>query len=211
MELIRISERKLKIMLTPTDMCHFELNNDCFGEDSTKMHQAFRLLLDEVRRRTDFEGDDRHLSIQYSQSREGGCEMFISQLCQTDETVAVPIQNSLLPSKNSSAPLPTRGQIGSFRRDCAFRFTELNYLLHVCNRLLGSSNVHESHAYRDERNDYFLFLTVLSASPFSLPKELDFLVEYGNVENAALLRLYIQEHATLIASPDAIGTLGILR
>ncbi len=211
MELIRISERKLKIMLTPTDMCHFELNQDCFGEDSTKMHRAFRLLLDEVRRRTDFKGDESHLSIQYFPSREGGCEMFISQLNQAEDSTAAPIRNSLLPSKNSSAPLPIRGQIGSFRRDCAFRFTELGHLLLACNRLIDISSVQESHAYRDETSDYFLFLTVLSASPFSLPKELDFLVEYGRVENAALLRLYIQEHATLISSPDAISTLGSLR
>ena len=86
MELIRISERKLKIMLTPTDMCHFELNDDSFERDSEKMHRAFRLLLDEVRRQTDFSGDERHLSIQYFPSREGGCEMFISQLCHDGET-----------------------------------------------------------------------------------------------------------------------------
>jgi negative regulator of genetic competence, sporulation and motility len=50
MELIRISDSKLKIMLTPMDMRQFELSTDNFYDDSEKMHRSFRLLLDEVRR-----------------------------------------------------------------------------------------------------------------------------------------------------------------
>ena len=209
MELIRISERKLKIMLTPTDMCHFELSDDSFERDSEKMHRAFRLLLDEVRRQTDFSGDDRHLSIQYFPSREGGCEMFISQLCNDGETEK--ITDSFLPSpKNHDVTVPIRRQIGCFRRDCAYRFEKICHILRACGRLIGVKSISESHAYRDEGGDYLLFLTVLSTSPFSIPEELDFLTEYGSIENAAILRLYIKEHATLIASPDAIATLGRL-
>ena len=45
MELIRISDSKLKIMLTPMDMRQFELSTDNFYDDSEKMHRSFRLLL----------------------------------------------------------------------------------------------------------------------------------------------------------------------
>ena len=48
MELIRISDSKLKIMLTPVDMRQFELNTDNFYDDGEQMHRSFRLLLDEV-------------------------------------------------------------------------------------------------------------------------------------------------------------------
>ena len=37
MELIRINARRLKIMLTPTDMSHFELNSDSIGEDFARL------------------------------------------------------------------------------------------------------------------------------------------------------------------------------
>ena len=57
MELIRISDRKLKIMLTPTDMRHFELNPDTFCEDSAGMHRSFKHLLEEIKKLTDFEAD----------------------------------------------------------------------------------------------------------------------------------------------------------
>ena len=207
MELIRISHGKLKIMLTPSDMCHFEFNADNFGEDSAQLHRAFRLLLDEVRKQTDFDGDDDHLSIQYFPSREGGCEMFISHLQSEDREGGC--QHLPQPKKQDELK-PIRKHTGSFRKDCAYRFERLSPLLCACRRLMGIGSVADSTAYRDENGEYLLFLTVLSPSPFSTPEELDFLVEYGSIENASILRLYIREHASLISSPNAIAQLGIL-
>ena len=211
MELIRISDRKLKIMLTPGDMCHFELNSDSFGEDSEQMHRSFRLLLDEVRKQTDFDADDRHLSVQYFPSREGGCEMFISQLQRdgAEQEHAAPVAR--LPGAKHSAPLhPLPKGTDRFRKDCAYRFEALAHLLCVCKRLMNAQSLCESTAYRDEKGSYFLFLTVFSATPFTAPEELDFISEYGTVENASVLRLYIREHATLISTPDAVRQLSIL-
>ena len=70
MELIRISNSKLKIMLTPMDMRQFELSTDNFYDDSEKMHHSFRLLLDEVKRQSGFDADDHRISVQYFPSRE---------------------------------------------------------------------------------------------------------------------------------------------
>ena len=208
MELIRISNRKLKIMLTPTDMCHFELDPDSFAENGADVHRAFRMLLDEVRKQTDFDADDRRISVQYFPSREGGCEMFISNL-QSDEPSSVSAKAPVSLAKMPLQLQPAKRN-GSFRRECAYRFDSLANLLAACQRLLRIGYLCESNAYRDEKNDYFLILTVTSQSPFSLPDELDFLVEYGTVENTASLILYIREHATLIRSPDAIAVLGAL-
>lgn len=214
MELIRISDRKLKIMLTPTDMCHFELNADNFGEDSTQMHRAFRLLLNEIRLQTDFDADDTHLSVQYFPSREGGCEMFISNLQSEDaehERRNAPLSTALSsPPKELVQVRPFKKHSGSFKKDCAYRFEALNYLLQVCRRLFDIGFIIESTAYKDEKGAYFLFLTVMTSSPFSTPEELDFIVEYGSIENAAMLRLYIREHATLICSQNAVTELARL-
>ena len=210
MELIRIDARKLKIMLTPTDMCHFELNAESFGEDSNQMHRAFRLLLEEIRRQIDFDADDNRISVQYFPSREGGCEMFISRL-QSDGA-EVEEANSALPvriHKESLQLRPQRKNSGSFKRECAYRFGGLQELLAACHRLYLLGFLCESAAYRDEKDDYFLILTIFTATPFSTPEELDFIVEYGTVENAAHLRLYIREHASLI-SDHAISQLSAL-
>ncbi len=208
MELIRISDRKLKIMLTPTDMCHFELNADSFGEDSAQMHRAFRLLLDEIRKITDFEADDSRISVQYFPSREGGCEMFISNLQSEESGRSLPALPSAPKASLQLRPIKKSG--GSFKKDCAYRFVSLHHLLMACDRLQSVASVCESMAYRDEKGDYYLLLTVLSVSPFSIPEELDFIVEYGSVENVALLRLYIREHAAPICQANAIETLANL-
>ena len=107
---------------------------------------------------------------------------------------------------NSPIPKAT----GSFRRDCAYRFEALPHLLNACKRLIGIPCICESSAWRDEGGAYYLLFTVLSASPFSIPEELDFVVEYGSIENASALRIYIREHASMIAASNAINALGAL-
>ncbi len=208
MELIRISNQTLKIMLTPTDMCNFEINESDFGGDSEQMGRSFRLLMEEIRRQTDFQTDGGHLSVQYFPSRTGGCEMFLCYLQKDESKGGTP---SLLPlGKSTVQSRPLQKASGSFRRDCAYRFEELSHLLQACGRLRKIQSICESTAYRDDKGVYFLLFTVFSTSPFSLPEELDFVVEYGSIENASILRVYIREHAAPIASCDAIEKLGAL-
>ena len=211
MELIRINARKLKIMLTPSDMCHFELDSESFGENNAQTHRAFQLLFEEIRRQTDFEADENLISIQYFPSKEGGCEMFISRL--PGDEADVEEANTALPirlAKESLQLRPQKKNGGSFKRECAYRFKELSELLRVCHRLCLLGFLCESAAFRDDRGDYFLILTVFTATPFSTPEELDFVVEYGQIENAAVLRVYIKEHATLICDGNAVARLASL-
>ena len=208
MELIRISDRKLKIMLTPSDMEQFELNMDTFGENSAQMRRTFRLLLEEIKKRTDFEADDRRISVQYFPSREGGCEMFISTLSDTNENGEFPDEAFPPPKKRSRALC--EGAEGRFYRECAYSFSKLSELLCVCKRLCGISCIGTNSAYIDELGRYYLFLSFLSASPFSTPDELSFITEYGSIEGYQTLRLYLSEHGTVICPENAIHQLGSL-
>lgn len=205
MELIRISNRKLKIMLTPMDMCHFELDPDSFGEDSAQMHRAFRLLLSEIRQQTDFDADDSRISVQYFPSREGGCEMFICNLQQENGQTEENAVRPKLPLPITRQGLrPYKKRNGSFRKDCAYRFAKLEHLLSACKRLFEIDCILESSLYREENGDYVLFLTVYATSPYTTPEEIEFVNEYGTVEPASGLRLYILEHATKICADSAV-------
>ena len=209
MELIRISNRKLKIMLTPTDMSHFELESDTLGEDFANTHRAFRLLLAELKDRVGFDADDRHISVQYFPSREGGCEMFISNL-QENEEHGENTALSKAQSKTALQPRLGRRQSDCFRRDFAYRFSRLEDLITVCYRLSAIDYICESSAYRDEQGQYYLFLIALSSSPFSIPDEIGFIVEYGSIENAAARRMYLREHGIAICEQNAIISLSKL-
>lgn len=205
MELIRISDHKLKIMLTPSDMRHFELNAESLEEDGERMHKGFRSLLGEVRRQTDFSGDESRISVRYFPSREGGCEMFISYSPSEGENA--PLLSGEDAEKTSLLPHPSSG---GFLRECAYRFSALPDLLSACQRLAARGFHGESQALCDEQGQVYLLFSVLSASPFSLPEELDFLAEYGSVENAARLKLYIEEHGRVFCPSSAVETLGAL-
>ena len=203
MELIRISDRKLKIMLTPTDMSHFEMNAERLGEDTEQMRRSFRLLMREVRRKIDFDPDDRRISVQYFPSREGGCEMFVSCMPQNEEKkrALTSLPAPKLPTK------PTHRQ--AFRRESAYRMREMTDLLQACRRLRATRFKGDSRAYRDDRGGYFLLIGMVSSSPFALPEEVSFLSEYGEIRNPTQTKIYIREHASLI-SDRAVEQLSLL-
>ena len=211
MELIRISEQKLKIMLTPTDMCHFDLDADSFAFNNEHARDSFRRLLDELQDRIGFVVDDRRISVQYFPSRNGGCEMFISTAAPEARAEDRSADSPSL-SKNARALQVHQGKrsVGSFRRDDAYRFDTLGALLSVCKRLLSIGYIGESFAYRDTEKHYYLLLSMRSSSPFTVPEEMAFIVEYGQIENPSMLRLYVKEHAELIAAPDAVHRLAPL-
>ena len=203
MELIRINDRKLKIMLTPSDMSHFEMNAERLGEDTEQMRRSFRMLMKEVRRKIAFDLDDRRVSVQYFPSREGGCEMFVSCSLQEEK------KRALSPLVESLFPVSTEKKPEKYRRELVYRVLELCDLLGVCRRLQSANYHGESRAFRDERGGYFLFLKLQTHSPFSLPEEIAFLAEYGTVCNLAQTKLYILEHAKPI-SEKAVEELAAL-
>ena len=204
MELIRISDHKLKIMLTPTDMRQFELNADTFGDDSAQMHRTFRLLLREIRKKTDFDADDTSISVQYFPSREGGCEMFISRLLPREDAERAP-----LPCIKKTQMIPACTSSG-FSRELVYRFADLQNLLSVCKRLDSLGYRGESRAFCDECGAYYLFFSVSAPSPFTIPDEYFFLSEYGSIENCGIQRTYLREHGHEISHRDAVHQLASL-
>ena len=190
MELIRISDRKLKIMLTATDMSHFEMDAERLGEDSEQMRRSFRLLMREVRRKISFDLDDRRISVQYFPSREGGCEMFVSSLPQSEDK-----KKAVAAAETPQKPAGTQ----RFHRESAYRMKEMQDLLRACERLRAAHFRGDSRAYRDDRGGYLLLVGVVSPSPFHLPEEVSFLSEYGELCNLSQMKIYIREHASLIS------------
>ena len=97
-----------------------------------------------------------------------------------------------------------------FWRDFVYRFEALEDLLSVCKRLYSIGYICESSAYRDEKKRYYLILSTHSSSPFSIPDEIGFIVEYGSIENASAIKIYVREHGSPICQQDAIAQLSQL-
>ncbi len=208
MELIKISDQRLKIMLTPLDLTEYDLNEEQLDNGHAFSQSSFRRLLSDVRSRLDFAFEGHRLSVQYFPSRMGGGEMF---LCSLPEEMTEPSDSPSNQQENARTtefqkPIPC-----SFVRDSAYRFEELDALLAACHRLRRVGYIGESEAFRDDARRYYLLIRTPSPSPFTLPPELEFLCEYGQVENPALLRLYFREHGAVVCAPNAVEKLAGLK
>lgn len=208
MELIRISDQKMKIMLTPADMTQYDISDELLESDSEQVHRVFRLLLDDIRKQTGFALDDRQLSVQYFPSREGGCEMFVSSIAPSPHREEKKRPTAKTTRAITLKPEKTVGK--TYLRESAYRFENMETLLRVCKRLSLSGYAGESAAYSNEKKNCFLFLRTLSDSPFTLPEEFSFLSEYGCSENATMLKLYLREHGTALCRSHAVETLAKL-
>lgn len=181
MELILISDSKLKITLSPEDMRDYEIDCSKVDYKSTETRRAFWCILDEAKQRTGFDAARQRVYIQLYPSREGGCEMYVTKL---DGTTAV---------------LDKRpAQI-----EHTYIFDSMSDMLALCRRLVGFSGV--SDAYRDENGRCLLFLR-----PFESVSPPRFISEYGRICEIELIRAYANEHCQTIRTGDAVQTLAEL-
>ncbi len=86
MELILISDTKLKIMLSESDMKEYNIGKEADCAESNTRH-AIRSLLDRVKDITGFDTDGEEIFIQLYTSKGGGCELFITK-CREEVSAA---------------------------------------------------------------------------------------------------------------------------
>lgn len=181
MDLIRISEKKLKVMLSRKDMEKYAFDGEKldYCDDGTRL--AFRSILDEAKSRTGFDTADEKVLIQVYPSKSGGCEMFVTKLGEKEKTKNV-------------CPVPTRS-------DAFFRFDRLEDLTKSC-RLLRENGFHgESRLYcaGEKRGRFFL----------SLPKDSDriffgIVSAFGFPAESGFLYAYLTEYGTLLCPEGAV-------
>lgn len=204
MDLIKISDNKLKIMLSPVDMQSYELS---VGElDCTNMEtrEAFRNIMKEARDRTGFDTGGNQIYVQVYPSREGGCEMFVTKLgllCEAGRK-AEGERSSRIPGGHSEAADAV-----------SVAFENVEHLLAACRRLKAWAFTGKSTAYRGDEGQYYLMLTGIRGGrpPLTDRRELICLIEeYGTRQNAATTALYIREHAIPICEGEAVARLAEL-
>ena len=236
MELILISNTKLKIMLNEDDMKQYKIGSeaDC-AESGTR--KAIRSLLEHAKEQVGFNTDGEEIFVQLYTSKKGGCELFVTK-CQMKEPESAPFEEQVLPVSTDAVEQrrQRRGlrpaehpqaSADSFKaqrseeekkkppsrtasRRIAFSFPSQRELLAVC-RILDKKGIRpESHAYTDDRGQTYLLLSAPDISAFSRLDRLSFIAEYGKRENPDCLTYYISEHGSVICEKRAIETLSLL-
>ena len=198
MELILISDSKLKIMLSRQDMEHYELCNEEIDYDNTETRRAFWQILDEAKHKTGFDAASEKVFIQLYPSREGGCEMFITKV-------------GVIPALSSEL-LPQTAEVQIGRQSC-FVFSSLEALLRVCAILLEKGYREESAAYKTDGGQYVLTIREYGKRRRAFagaPDTYSFIEEFGVRERNREKMMYLKEHGTCLASTDAVEILGKL-
>ena len=212
MEIITISEDKIKIMLSAEDLKSFELDASSIDYAKTETKRMFWDILNRAKRSIGFDTDGHRVLVHLYPSRCGGCEMFVTRLAVlnkkaegNDEGSAQiePIINSLPPKKkirNESLE----------QKSGVFSFEELASLLSVCKRLSIIGYDGESEAYFGEDNRSYLFLSNLEPCAYLPLDEFSFIAEYGIAENEEAARSFVSEHASEICASHAVEVLSKL-
>ena len=194
MEWIRISQNKLKIMLSAEDTSRYALNCRDADYADALTREAFRDILNDVQGASGFDTSEDKIYIQMYPSKEGGCELFVTKmglLLGDPEPVA------------KGAEAQTKRTFFKRKRS-AFRFERLEHLTALCRRLHSLPFGGESEVWQDEHNGWWLLLTECEAT--LAEKMIGFLREYGKSYPFEDVRSYLPEHAKQICASEAVDT-----
>ncbi len=177
MELILISNSKLKIMLSAEDMKKY--NIECDGE--TALRRGFKPVLDMARRDCGFDTEGGRLLVQVFPSRGGGCEMFITR---------VALESGKAKDRDASVCI----------------FDSIGTMSRLCRILRERGYGKESAAYEVSAGAYALILPEFDRSE-ALPLGAAVISEFGNRRDCENIEGYIKEHALAIFSENAVARL----
>ncbi len=228
MELIVISDSKLKIMLTAPDMIRYDLEGSCKDCTDDKTRAAFRHIFDDARREIGFDTEGERLFVQMYASREGGCEIFVTKLgaepllwedeiplptpVSIDEELS-PGEKALLERICAKEESVFYGADTSASPSFALLLESMEALLGVCRALLGRRYRGGSRAYIEETDQgerWYLLLTPTGARRGALPRQYALAAEFGTETDAADAELYLSEHGRCVCPAGAVETLGRL-
>ena len=202
MELIRISENKIKIMLNANDMSAYDLPTEGIDYCENSVREAFRAVLKDAGKKTGLDFSDGRLSIQLYPSKAGGCEMFVTRTA-TGGSGRTRTESGGIHVKNPATKVKEEDGAPRWERSEAFAFESMKWLLSVCKRLRRIGFTGNSAAFRDETGRCFLVIDTTATLRSQI-------IEYGTGESAEAVRLYISEHGSTICPRNAIEILGAL-
>ncbi|MBO7169591.1 MAG: adaptor protein MecA [Clostridia bacterium] len=186
MEIVRISEEKLKLTLCKEELEKYDLKPEELDYDKTETRRVIWQILDEAKRKTGFDAASDRALIEAYPGRRGGCEIYVTLLSEKKKSKGV------------------RGRIG------IYRFTDAEHLFSLAAAMKAGGREYESALYR--MDDGGLFLVLKEPLEESIRKEtvlspLSFVEEYGARCKQGGLFHALQERGECLIQRDAISRL----
>ena len=201
MELIIISDKKMKIMLTEKELSRYNLDSENFSMENDSQRHAFRRLLNDACKQSGFEGKYSQLMVQMYPIKKGGCEIFVTRIEQGDEEEN---KASLLSSVSiKSDCYEERDGLACYSFGC---FSHLNT---VCRQLLIAGFSGNSNAYVSSDGTYYLVLSDFSSKgtderPYS---NISFISEFAKGSGVCVLT-YAEDYCKKLCDKNAVSIIG---
>jgi len=85
-KLYRLSKKEIRISLSREDLCRYAITPEEFDYDSTKGKRILWELFDLAKEETGFDAAGERIYIQLYEKKNGGCEIFVTQLEDESDT-----------------------------------------------------------------------------------------------------------------------------
>ena len=194
MELLLISENKIRISLTKEDLDGYSITCDKIDYDNTETRRVFWCLFDDVKQKTGFDAAESRIFIQIYPDKNGGCELYVSKInAPASDNIGDGLAQVSLISEKAE----------HLSRQELYSFDGIEPLLSACRQLVALGYVGSSSAYADKRGRFYLLTE-------GDTKKTCFLTEYGLRHTSKSVRLYINEHCSSVCADKAVETLGTL-
>lgn len=191
MELIVISENKLKITLSDGEMTKYALDRFAPDSPAAEIMPALRNMLNEIKDLTGFDADGERIYIQLYPCRKGGCELYVTKLT-----------GSSLPEVPAAAVSELATTDFDRLHGEVYFFSEISDLLSACRALEARYPELKTAAYLGDSGEYLLVLEgALSNSARIL------LDEFGRRERSETVYVYIHEHWKKLCDGNAAEVL----
>ena len=203
MELIVISEGRLKITLTEADMARYELADPQGGREdgwalAPHARRALRHILADANENIDFDAEGERLFVQLYASKGGGCEIFVTRMEDGGEA------RLLRAVTNTALKNPAEE-----KRTVWIRLESLEDVTALCKRLIQTGFLGESQLYiTPEPTIWYLYVSFWENRGGRLPGRWDFRREYGT--ETGDMGMYLSEHGRLICPEGAVERMAIL-
>ncbi len=202
MELILISETKLKIMLTADDMENNGISDELLTYGEKDVRKIFEGILEQAKIKTGFDSSTGRLCVQVYPSKDGGCEVYFIRKPDGDKISATKEKTPIQRKK---------------KEYCVYLFEGISNAVTVCSILKKSGYSNESALYADKKANgesrYYLVLQEeIAANDRSKRRKSiaksDLAAEYGTRFGGKEAMLYIVEHTEPLVTANAVEAVG---
>ena len=210
MEIIMISDCKLKVMLGEEDLKRFEIKAEQLDYSNTETKRMFWDILNRAKHQTGFDTDGQRVLVQLYPSKQGGCEMFVTKigLLYSENEEESPKYNC--GEKDNQKASRTKKEKRHMTDYSAFSFDTVTSMINVCKRLCALGYIGESSSYICDNGKKYLLLSDIYDDEYRPINEFSFILEYASPEDTKKLGYFISEHGKLIFENDAVSKLGKL-